>query len=106
MHTLNLFQDIEWKKEWFSNISPFPNRYWQSLDNRKKFLEEFATKFNIKNPQDWGRITTSQVCEAGGVSLLSMYHGSLFTCLQSVYKGTGNFLCNFLRHGVAKRMVF
>lgn len=59
------------------------------MENRKKFLDEVANKLNIQNPRDWGKITTSQIHEIGGGSLLTTYYnGSLFYCLQSVYKGS------------------
>lgn len=58
------------------------------MENQKKFLDELAMKLNIKNPSDWGKFTTRLVYELGEGSLLtSYYNNSLFTCLQSVYKG-------------------
>lgn len=44
-------------------------------------------KLNIKNPKDWGKVTLHQLNELKGAGLLNYYKGSLFTCLQSVYKG-------------------
>lgn len=49
------------------------------------------TKFilNLKNASDWGKVTYRQISEHGGAGLLVQYYkGSLFHCLQSVYKGT------------------
>lgn len=58
------------------------------MENRKKFLDEVAKTLEIEHASDWGKVTTAQVYELGGGSLLSNYYnGSLFACLQSVYKG-------------------
>jgi hypothetical protein len=57
------------------------------MENRRNFLDEIAKKLNIKTPSDWGKVTYDYFCELGGGSLLGYYHGSLFACLQSVYKG-------------------
>jgi hypothetical protein len=68
--------------------SKLPKSYWKSMENRKNFLDETAKKLNIKTPSDWGNITKLQFQKLGGNSLLSnQYKGSLFKCLQSVYKG-------------------
>ena len=83
--------EIKWNREWFLNIPKFPKSHWQSALNRRKFLDEVAIKLNIKNESDWGEVTTKQICEFGGAGLLtSYYNGSVFDCLQSVYKGNLN----------------
>lgn len=58
------------------------------MDNRKQYLDDVAIKLSIKTSSDWGRVTTKQINELGGGTLLSGYYkGSLFSCLRSVYKG-------------------
>lgn len=58
------------------------------MENRKQFLEEVKTKFQIKKPSDWGKLSTQQFIKAGGATLLTKYYDdSLFKCLQSVYDG-------------------
>lgn len=61
------------------------------MENRRRFLDEVAMKLNIKNPRDWGKVTTRRFFELGGISLLKYYNRSLFACLQSVYKGDRKF---------------
>lgn len=70
--------------EWFSKSS---QSYWKSYGNCKRFLDEVAVKLHVKSPNDWGRIKIQQIIELGGASILRQYKGSLFACLQSVYKG-------------------
>jgi hypothetical protein len=82
---LILIKDTNWKREWFTKL---PKSYWKSMENRRNFLDEIAKKLNIKTPSDWGKVTNQQLFEHGRSSLLGHYYnGSLFKCLQSVYKG-------------------
>ena len=60
-----------------------------SAVNQRKFLDEVAIKLNIKEASDWGKASYDQFCEIGS-GILSYYRGSLFDCLQSVYKGNSN----------------
>jgi hypothetical protein len=77
------------------------------MENRKNFLDEIAKKLNIKTPSDWGSVTTHMFFELGGSTLLKYYYnGSLFACLQSVYKGTYlNFIDILNRYKLEKGMV-
>lgn len=80
-------EDVTWKREWFQNITKVPNSHWKSMENRRKYLDAIAIKLNIKTPSDWGKVAIRHVYSLGGYGILSYYNGSLFTCLQSVYKG-------------------
>lgn len=56
------------------------------MENQRTYLESLKTKYAIKTYSDWGKITISQIHEAGGGSLISSYYkNSLFACLKSVY---------------------
>lgn len=59
--------------------------YWMSHPNRRNFFDKMIQNFKITVPSDWGKITTKQLEEAGGKTLLQYFDGSLFKCLQSVY---------------------
>lgn len=52
-----------------------PRGFWQHSSNHKLFLEWLAGHLNIKTPEDWYQITTSQVQSNGGTSLLNLYEG-------------------------------
>lgn len=69
--------------EWFSKSS---QSFWKSAENRKKFLDNMATKLNIKKPSDWGKVKRKDLHTNGGSSLLN-YNSSVFSSLQSTYKG-------------------
>lgn len=81
----NLLLETSWKKEWFSNNVAF--KYWNSMENRRKFLEEAAHKLNVKTPSDWGKVPVRTIHKLGGRSLLVHYKDSLFACLQEIFKG-------------------
>lgn len=81
---IHLHIDIKWKKEWFPSI---PIRSWKRNSDRRQFLDEIKSQFQIEAPSDWGKITTNDIQKAGGSAILKYYKGSLFRCLQSVYPG-------------------
>lgn len=84
-----------------------PKSHWQSMENRRKFFDEVAINLNIKNASDWGKVTIRQFCKFGGAGILNYYNNSLFSCLQSVYKGTFKRLHKVqgLRYQMEKGMV-
>lgn len=100
---------MPWKKEWFKKSSTlsssfhrfpskyttikrptnqFPKYYWNSIDNHKAFMDRIAIICNISHPSDWGKIKVRTIHKFGGSTLLNThYNGSLFNCLEAVYKG-------------------
>ena len=44
--------------------------YWNNEENIKNFLQELREKYNIKNVDDWNRISRKQIISSGGRSLL------------------------------------
>lgn len=63
-----------------------PLRYWESQENQRNFLEQFAKQHNIKQPYEWGRVSVQKIKSSGG-SFLNEYRGSLRKALQSLYGG-------------------
>ena len=61
-----------------------PSGFWKEIYNQKAFLNWFATKNNIKSFEDWGVVTNSMICEAGGRSLFTIYT-TLFNALVTVF---------------------
>ena len=58
--------EISWKREWFVNLSKFPHDYWNLIENQRKFLDEIASEYNIKTPNDWKRVSMSLIRKKGG----------------------------------------
>jgi hypothetical protein len=59
-----------------SRFAKRANNYWKDKANQKAFLDELAVKLNVKKPEDWYSVVTSQIEKNGGVSLLRYYRGS------------------------------
>lgn len=73
---------MEWNHKWFSKL---PQGYWENRANLRNFLEEIATKLNIKEPKDWGKMNNKILIRNGGGSALSAYGNSLLKTLQFAY---------------------
>lgn len=85
-----ILSELGWlmKVETKRSIPRFPKSYFHSTKNQKNFMDMVASKLQIKTPSDWGKVTVQQVHEHGGGSLVSNYYNSsLFTTLQTIYKG-------------------
>lgn len=53
------FVEIDWDPSWFANIPKTKRGFWASKQNQRQYFEELASKFNIKEPSDWGKLTFS-----------------------------------------------
>jgi len=78
------YPEISWKKEWFENTNAFPRKYWMNEENHRSFLDQLAKKHKVKEPSDWGKVTTKDILESKGKRLLDC-HGTFFNALQSAY---------------------
>ena len=50
-----------------------------------EFLDDFAKKYGINEPHQWGTVTLKQIKKEKGGSLLHTYSGSLVRTLIDVY---------------------
>ena len=64
-----------------------PSGYWRNPKIQRVFFDRIAKELNIDvaSPTGWHGITTEDIANRGGSSLLSLYNGSLSKALQSVY---------------------
>jgi hypothetical protein len=51
--------------------------YWKELSNQKQFFDQFATKWNIRSPEDWYNVKVTTALQEGGWFINSQYKGSL-----------------------------
>lgn len=58
-----------------------------SLSSQRKIFERLATQFEIRKPEDWGRLTVREVKKHGGATTLGLYSSSLSTALRFIYPG-------------------
>ncbi len=59
------------------------NQHWNEETGRK-FLDDLATKLNIRSPRDWYRVSVSTLRQHGGSRLYDKY-GTLFNMFSSIY---------------------
>lgn len=64
-----MYQDIEWKKDWFLHIPqkpPIPKSYWNSMENCREYLDSIARNYNLISSEDWRKVTNSLIVKKGG----------------------------------------
>ena len=78
-----------------------PSTFWDNQDNVQNFINELKKKFNIKTPEDWNRISKSQIVNFGGYGLLAKYPKS---SLKNI--NLPEFTNNFLGRRSSQRWLF
>lgn len=77
--------EIQWKTAWFGNIPLVKKGHWQNKSNQLLFFENLQKQLRIQNLTDWRFISTSQVIEHGGKSIIDIHGGSLLRAIDSIY---------------------
>jgi hypothetical protein len=65
-----------------------PNRSpskWAEWTVQKDFMDQLATKMQIKKPEDWYKVSSDNIKRNGGAGLVDFYDGSLYKLLSAVY---------------------
>jgi hypothetical protein len=52
--------------QWTGRDQIKPYGYWNSFENRLKFVKDLEAKYNIKEPADWYNITVQTVFDNDG----------------------------------------
>lgn len=76
-----------WEKRWFKRHNNVPKEHWQSLQNQRQFMEQFARQRNLSKPSDWGNVTFRSVVDMGGTFIVHYYHCSVFKALVTLFPG-------------------
>ena len=58
-----------------------PPGYWDDNDNIQKFIDTIRNNFNLKSVDDWNSLTTKQIVNFGGYSLLNKFSLFEIKCL-------------------------
>ena len=53
------------------NNPPNPSGYWDNQENIDNFLSKIKEKYNLKTPEDWKRVSKTQIIQEGGSGLLT-----------------------------------
>jgi len=86
---MDVYPDIDLDACKFDHKS---QNFWQSMENRRKFLDNFASKhgFDPLNPNAWYYVSPFVLrSEKGGGSFLNMYYSSMIKALMDVYPDIG-----------------
>ena len=51
-----------------------PNRYFESIENQRKFMEYLFYKLKLENFEKWNKITQNKIIKNGGKSLIYFYY--------------------------------
>jgi hypothetical protein len=62
-----VFPDVDWKIWKFKQVS---SGFWKDIQNQRKFFLDAQKELNIQSPEDWYKVTTSQIAKLGGSGLL------------------------------------
>lgn len=54
----SIYPDYEWLPWKFSQ---YPRNFWDDMQNQREYLDWVETQLNIKNKEDWYRITTNVI---------------------------------------------
>jgi hypothetical protein len=54
-----------------------PSGYWKDVKNQRNFFDELGVKLNIKEPQDWFRVTRKIIWKEGGYFINNHYNSSV-----------------------------
>lgn len=60
----------------------------KDLNFQRQFMDNFAKQFDVKNPEDWGKVTNDMIIKNGGSPILINYYGgSIPRALKAIYPG-------------------
>ncbi len=65
--------------------SSLPPKYWNDVDNQKKFLKDLENRLGITNPEDWQRVRLADIIAHGGRPLMAKYRYSLMKGTTRLY---------------------
>lgn len=82
-------QEVTWKREWFSHLPKFSKLHWESMSNRRDFLNQLANQYNIRSEHDWSRITNSLIKIHGG-AVITLYLSHFEGITSSIQQLIGN----------------
>src|SRR5689334_5535227 len=69
-----------------SSHEPKKSGYWKDFKNHREFFDILGKELEFKNLDDWYNITTEQIQNAGGHTLLAeYYYNSPSTALKKIY---------------------
>ena len=77
-----VYPNFPWE---FEKIQPTSMEFFNSIENRRKFMDDLYIKLKLESMDDWLNISSVSVSKNGGYSLLSRYSHDMSKLLQSLY---------------------
>lgn len=77
-----IYPEIAWNV--FEDYRKVPRKYWDTLENQRKFMDYISKKLNITSQEDWKDVTRQKLEKLGGSGLLGKY-SSFFALLRATY---------------------
>jgi hypothetical protein len=68
-----IFQPPALSAEAVNNRRPTSYRSWSSLDTQREFIAELGEKLGLEKPEDWNRVSLTQINKNGGKTLIERY---------------------------------
>lgn len=69
------------------HFSSNPSKNWRLISNQRQFLTSIASKYQIKSPKEWGKLTFNDLEDSGCSGLLKKHGNSIMKMLQSLFPG-------------------
>lgn len=71
--------------DWFASV---PQGFWKEAKNQRSFFDSLASVLQIRNPDDWTKVTSKLVLQNGGAFLHTYFKGSVPNALKELYPET------------------
>eukprot|EP01118_Nematostelium_gracile_P007178 TRINITY_DN2324_c0_g1_i1.p1 TRINITY_DN2324_c0_g1~~TRINITY_DN2324_c0_g1_i1.p1 ORF type:complete len:335 (-),score=63.47 TRINITY_DN2324_c0_g1_i1:40-1044(-) len=79
---MSILNEHKWDTSKFNHK---PAKFWDDMDNQKRFFDHLSNQLNIKKMEDWYRITRKQLAEKRGLGLLATkYQNSIPNMLSAL----------------------
>jgi len=79
---IKIYPEINWNI--FTCRKTVPRGFWDSAENKRKFIEKIRRDFDIKSSEEWSRISREQIFKFRGAGVLSKT-GNLRGVLRDVF---------------------
>jgi len=76
------YQDIPWEKE---RLIYLPKNVATNTASTRRFLDLIAPHLNVRSPEDWYRVSKSQIVSYGGSKLWVLFGSKMVNILNAAY---------------------
>eukprot|EP01114_Cavostelium_apophysatum_P014359 TRINITY_DN3702_c0_g1_i1.p1 TRINITY_DN3702_c0_g1~~TRINITY_DN3702_c0_g1_i1.p1 ORF type:complete len:614 (+),score=148.50 TRINITY_DN3702_c0_g1_i1:97-1938(+) len=76
------FPEHDWQPWRFRKVT---NKYWTLKGNQRLFFDHLSKNLKIRSTEDWYKVSSAQIEQLGGGSLLKIYDGDIGAALRSAY---------------------